>query len=156
MAQVNVVRSGSLIFTSWEKSYENDIANGVGADEEADLTQLESWFDDCDAPRKVLEYLTAEDFPLSPENLTPDKAAALQILDLGCGNGSALFELKLEGSYEGRMTGVDYAQRSIDLARRLWQRHCQGSPRWNVPWQRFDLVDDDFRNHLYTRSTHLP
>ena len=44
-------------------------------------------------------------------------------MDLGCGNGSSLFEMRLDGDYDGQMVGIDYSQQSVELARRLWKQH---------------------------------
>lgn len=112
------------------------------------MTQLESWFDICDAPVKVLEYLTSEDFPLSPNN--PAKTISRPtVLDLGCGNGSSLFELKLEGQYDGPMVGVDYSKGSIELSRRLWSKHIEqqdedgGCHLEDITFEPFDLMRDE-------------
>lgn len=130
--------------------------NGIGQEEDTDLTKLESWFDDCDAPQKVLDYLTSEDFPLSPTNTTDDIAASLNVLDLGCGNGSSLFELKLEGEYAASMIGVDYAQKSVDLARKLWQKHIDESgdagQYSSITFEQFDLLKDDPATQLWWPS----
>jgi SAM-dependent methyltransferase len=40
------------------------------------------------------------------------------VLDLGCGNGSLLFALR-DAGWEGRLLGVDYSERSVELARRV-------------------------------------
>lgn len=45
------------------------------------------------------------------------------VLDLGTGNGSALFALRLEGGYHGRMVGVDYSSQSVELARKLARQY---------------------------------
>lgn len=110
------------------------------------MTQLESWFDEVDAPQKVLEYLTDEDFPLSP-NYPERTNAAPTVLDLGCGNGSSLFELKLEGEYHGSMVGVDYSQQSVNLAKTLWSKHLEQQdeaerPEGSISFEQFDLLKD--------------
>lgn len=112
------------------------------------MTQLESWFDVCNAPIKVLEYLSSEEFPLSPNN--PARTIERpSVLDLGCGNGSSLFELKLEGEYEGPMVGVDYSQGSIDLSRRLWTKHIEQQDEdsehqpEDITFETFDLMQDE-------------
>lgn len=136
---------------SWNQYYQNDLEVSAEHDENHDITQLESWFDDVNAPVKVLEYLTSATFPLSPNN--PRRVTDTpSILDLGTGNGSTLFELKLEGGYRGRMLGVDYSQPSVDLARRLWRRHVEqtaidqdGTPLTDddVHFARLDILRDD-------------
>ena len=105
---------------SWDKTYQDELENGL--EEEANLTNLDSWFAEIGVPASVLDYLTGEDFPLSPNN--PDRQIEKPtVLDLGSGNGSSLFELKLEGGYHGPMIGADYSLQSIDLAKRLWELH---------------------------------
>lgn len=138
-----------LTGSSWDQSYQNDLENGLGQDESADLTQLESWFDNCNAPMKVLEYLSSEEFPLSPNNPTRTTERP-SVLDLGCGNGSSLFELKLEGEYPGQMVGVDYSQGSIDLSRRLWTKYIEQQEEADdahqlgeIIFARFDIMQDD-------------
>lgn len=66
--------------------------------------------------------MTSDDFPLSPNN-HDRKIEQPNILDLGCGNGSSLFELRINGGFLCPMTGIDYSQQSVDLARRLWTQH---------------------------------
>ncbi|EXJ80342.1 hypothetical protein A1O1_08486 [Capronia coronata CBS 617.96] len=107
-------------------------------------SELESWFDDVGAPEKTLAFLTSTTFPLAPNytpvtNKTPNSTTKTAtdghsptstttrglptVLDLGTGNGSALFALRLEGGYAGRMVGVDYSLQSIELARKLWRQY---------------------------------
>lgn len=90
-----------------------------------DPEDLESWFDDVGAPAKVVEYLTSKEFPLSPAHNSSTgqihtiKASHASILDLGTGNGSVLFTLRLQAAFYGPMVGVDYSERAIELARKL-------------------------------------
>ena len=113
----------------------------------AEPSDLESWFDDVGAPEKVLEFLTSDDFPLSLE-AGPIGDKAPSVLDLGTGNGSMLFTLRLDGGYDGLMVGVDYSQQSIELARKLWKQYSMnpnnaiddGESRSSGP-TRFEVVD---------------
>ena len=109
-------------------------------DNQLDPSDLESWFDDVGAPAKTLAFLTSTSFPLSPnydQRATQTPAETHEgdgdlttghprcqptVLDLGTGNGSALFSLRLHGGYQGRMVGVDYSKQSIELAARLWRQ----------------------------------
>lgn len=109
-------------------------------DNHLDPSDLESWFDDVGAPAKTLAFLTSTSFPLSPNYDEPAIASETHagdstndstaqrpqgqptVLDLGTGNGSALFSLRLHGGYQGRMVGVDYSKQSIELAARLWRQ----------------------------------
>lgn len=135
---------------SWDKCYQDELENGLGQEDGADLTDLESWFSEIDAPAKILDYLTDEHFPLSPNN-SNRTTENRYILDLGCGNGSSLFELKLEGAYQGKMVGADYSQQSIDLARRLWTKHIEQHTEedetptlqaGDITFEKFDLLRD--------------
>lgn len=65
------------------------------------------------------------------------------VLDLGTGNGSALFSLRLDGGYRGRMVGVDYSRQSVELATRL----AKGLPRPRAKAKSTTLKDrDDNKN----------
>ncbi|KAK1147455.1 Protein-lysine N-methyltransferase efm4 [Aspergillus melleus] len=90
-----------------------------------------SWFSEHNAPDKVLQFLTDEEFPLAPcqtrkVSRSRGKRGAGDgqeeqpcILDLGTGNGSMLALLRKKGKFEGEMVGVDYSPRSVELAREL-------------------------------------
>lgn len=99
-----------------------------------DSGDLESWFEEVGAPAKIVDFLTSEDFPLSPQNSSNcpgqgHKTSEASILDLGTGNGSILFTLQLQAAFYGPMVGVDYSERSIELARRLRQDYSHPEPR---------------------------
>ncbi|KIV85492.1 hypothetical protein PV11_01183 [Exophiala sideris] len=123
----------------WDKYYQNDLDNADVDDEDdiededqPDPSELESWFDDVGAPAKTLEFLTSETFPLSPNYSSdgagrPSRSHQPTVLDLGTGNGSALFALRLEGGYTGRMVGVDYSRQSVELARKLARQYISSS-----------------------------
>ncbi len=102
-----------------------------------------SWFSEHNAPQKVLEFLTREEFPLAPCNTlgsrrggggeggggkkgarktvlsAEDKKKQPSVLDLGTGNGSMLALLRKRGGFVGDMVGVDYSGKSVELAREL-------------------------------------
>jgi SAM-dependent methyltransferase len=137
---------------SWDEYYERDLdeerSNGDdseraaeedGADEKPpDPSELDSWFDDVGAPAKTLAFLTSTTFPLSPsyrphENSndgisSKSRAEAPSVLDLGTGNGSALFALRLQGAYTGPMIGIDYSRKSIEVAEKLRTQYVSHSP----------------------------
>lgn len=159
-----------------EDDANNEEVQGLNEDDTVesppDPSELESWFDDVGAPAKTLAFLTDASFPLSPQYLstlddddspktrTTAAAAAAQnhptVLDLGTGNGSALFSLRLEGGYRGRMVGVDYSRQSIELARRLWRQYADSPPSSSsssrvssqkvagaISFEELDLIHDD-------------
>ncbi|KAJ9612290.1 Protein-lysine N-methyltransferase efm4 [Cladophialophora chaetospira] len=158
----------------WEQYYERDLNGGsedgdvdenesdshVGTDVVEDApnpSDLESWFDDVGAPAKTLAFLTSSTFTLSPnitattesEPARPKHAPA--VLDLGTGNGSALFSLHLQGGYHGPMVGVDYSRKSIELADRLRHKYAAyyaSSTRTalkNISFYVFDIIEDNPR-----------
>ncbi|KAL2201079.1 S-adenosylmethionine-dependent methyltransferase-like protein [Corynascus similis CBS 632.67] len=96
----------------WDSLYERELSNH--ADDPRDEGTV--WFDDADAEAKMVAYLN-EHYAAAdvPGQLDPSAAA---VLDLGCGNGSLLFALRDEG-WRGRLLGVDYSERSVELARRV-------------------------------------
>ena len=128
---------------SWDAYYQNDIDHDKEDDDEgadlADPSQLESWFDDVGAPTKVLNYLTSDKFPLSAQKAT------CSVLDLGTGNGSALFSLFIDGGYSGSLVGVDYSEQSIQLAEKLKSRYdrifaTQQHKTAAIAFEIFDLI----------------
>ncbi|KAE8384704.1 methyltransferase domain-containing protein [Aspergillus alliaceus] len=78
-----------------------------------------SWFSEHNAPDKVLQFLTSDDFPLAPCHTLAKKGPQPTVLDLGTGNGSMLALLRKRGGFRGGMVGVDYSARSVELAREL-------------------------------------
>ncbi|OAP57016.1 hypothetical protein AYL99_09128 [Fonsecaea erecta] len=132
-----------------------------------DPTELDSWFDDVGAPAKTLAFLTSTTFPLSPnydrstrrtqtqtqrDNSSDDDPPTLlpSVLDLGTGNGSALFALRLHGHYAGPMVGVDYSTKSVELARKLCAQYAaaaatstsSSSSMDNIEFHELDIIHD--------------
>lgn len=66
--------------------------------------------------------------------LAPLPRATTSFLDLGCGNGSVLFELRNE-DWNGRMMGVDYSAHSVALANQISAMHEE--------WWAANRNDDD-------------
>lgn len=135
-----------LTTLSWDNYYENDLENGDGEDDEpGDPSELDSWFDDVNAPAKTLAFLTSDHFPLSPQNTI--HASSPSVLDLGTGNGSALLSLRLEGGYRGTMVGLDYSEQSIALARRLKKQFvvagASAEASETLAFWIFDVTHDD-------------
>lgn len=139
---------------SWDNYYQNDLDQDDEDDESGppgDPADLESWFDDVGAPAKVLEYLTSDEFPFSPNN-PHCKIKNPNVLDLGTGNGSMLFMLRMEGGYEGTMVGIDYSQQSVDLARKLWSQYSHSetsSTSGEITFETVDLIREDSRNEQW-------
>ncbi|KAK4190450.1 protein-lysine N-methyltransferase EFM4 [Podospora australis] len=93
----------------WDNLYNRELTNH--ADNPADEGTV--WFDDSDAENKIVSYL--DESASSEFNLNPSTA---KVLDLGCGNGSLLFALRDDG-WEGQLLGVDYSEKSVELARQV-------------------------------------
>ncbi|OCT50819.1 hypothetical protein CLCR_07320 [Cladophialophora carrionii] len=164
----------------WDEYYERDL-DGDEADEDEvnreatstpeeppDPSELDSWFDDVGAPAKTLAFLTSTTFPLSPnysgrksdESDRLNSASPATVLDLGTGNGSALFSLHLQGGYTAaRMVGVDYSRRSTELAEKLRLRYAAhriqetssatatttatATTLQNITFYTFDVINED-------------
>lgn len=138
---------------------DNDNDNDSDKDNENDESDDEdpgtSWFKEHNAPQKVVELLTSDEFPLSPATTHTQDQEQEQpsILDLGTGNGSMLALLR-RGGFGGKMVGVDYSRGSVELARAL--HHAGPGPglrfeEWDIlnaepgdwfPAHGFDLVLD--------------
>ncbi|KAI9227889.1 MAG: S-adenosyl-L-methionine-dependent methyltransferase [Piptocephalis tieghemiana] len=86
--------------TYWDKAYERELAN---FEDTGDIGEI--WFGE-ESVDKMIEWTI--------ENLD-DKYS--RVLDVGCGNGHLLFELSSMGYRE--LTGMDYSQPSIDLAKAI-------------------------------------
>ncbi|CCD22404.1 Efm4p NDAI_0A02460 [Naumovozyma dairenensis CBS 421] len=71
----------------------------------------ECWFDDSDAERKMVAFLTEH---IGEYKIQNDAS----MLDLGTGNGHLLFEL-YENEFNGPMLGVDYSEQSVAFAREI-------------------------------------
>jgi SAM-dependent methyltransferase len=129
---------------------------------------LETWFDDVDAPTKILDFLTSNSFPLSARSTGSDgrlnkTASFASVLDLGTGNGSSLLTLRLQGAYHGYMVGVDYSAQSIELARKLSKHYSDSryTTELSVPlpdaeyacdkirFEVLDILHDDPRKHAW-------
>ncbi|KAL1961395.1 hypothetical protein VTO42DRAFT_123 [Malbranchea cinnamomea] len=101
-----------------------------------------SWFSEYKAPEKVLRFLTSDSFPLAPCN-TSSASTQPSILDLGTGNGSMLTLLRDKGGFTGSMVGLDYSEKSIELARQLLTLRSQTQNRPN-----HDDINGDNHNNI--------
>ena len=159
---------------SWDEYYERDLDEEEKDDEHdersteerageepPDPSELESWFDDVGAPAKILAFLTSTEFPLSP-NFTHDSensaasrsGEAPAVLDLGTGNGSALLALRLHGGYAGRLVGIDYSAKSIELAEKLRQQYRSTCSTTGTSTKRTKVDNMEF--HTYDIINDLP
>lgn len=114
---------------SWDKLYTAELSNH--ADNSADEGTV--WFDDADAERKMVEFL--EERASSPSTSAPAPALdreTARVLDLGCGNGSLLFALREGAGWRGRLLGVDYSERSVQLARQVGAARGMGEVEFRV------------------------
>ncbi|KAF8418802.1 S-adenosyl-L-methionine-dependent methyltransferase [Tirmania nivea] len=85
----------------WDEAYDREKQNFSSNSEDQGVV----WFEESDAETQVMRYL--EDELEIPEDSS--------FLDIGTGNGHFLFELR--DTYKGgRMLGVDYSEKSIELA----------------------------------------
>jgi EEF1A lysine methyltransferase 2 len=137
-------KKATLTFRSWNNYYQNDLDNQGDGDESTEyVSELESWFDDVGAPAKTLSFLTSDTFPLSPSRTAGSPPPS--VLDVGTGNGSALFSLRLDGGFTGPMVGVDYSEQSITLARELWKRlRASHTTEYNdISFAVFDVIHDN-------------
>jgi len=98
----------------WDTAYDRELTNytSTGTDEGT------IWFSDADAEERVISFLEDlyEEGELQKEAGAKGEGGASRILDLGTGNGHFLFALRGEG-WRGEMVGVDYSERSVELAR---------------------------------------
>lgn len=95
---------------------------------------LDGWFSDVDATGKILGFLSDPSLHLD--------LASTRFLDLGTGNGELLFHLREEGSFSGRMVGVDYSPSSIQLAQRAASTKNLSSGT-GFEFQLWDIIHDD-------------
>ncbi|KAK3399306.1 S-adenosyl-L-methionine-dependent methyltransferase [Sordaria brevicollis] len=102
----------------WDALYTREISNHASNPSDEGTV----WFDDSDAENKIVQFLDEQEHDLFSGLFTRDDAA---VLDLGCGNGSLLFALHDDG-WEGRLTGVDYSEQSVELARMVLRTRVLG------------------------------
>jgi SAM-dependent methyltransferase len=117
---------------SWDSLYTTEITNHA-----ADPTDEGTvWFDDADAEARTLAFLDGITESASFDHEIRREDASF--LDLGCGNGSLLFALRDDGWRAGRMLGVDYSARSVELARQIARARKEG----HRPAKKTDDEDD--------------
>ncbi|KAM7209244.1 S-adenosyl-L-methionine-dependent methyltransferase [Naviculisporaceae sp. PSN 640] len=149
----------------WENLYHLEITNHTTNPRDEGTV----WFDDSDAQAKMVEFLEEQLDPEQSLESEPhlcagfDKISKLtaRVIDLGCGNGSMLFALREEG-WIGRLLGVDYAEKSVALARRIQETRRQalkeergegeegeGEQQWkDVEFQTWDVLNGDYADLL--------
>ncbi|KAG5683726.1 hypothetical protein PVAND_012991 [Polypedilum vanderplanki] len=84
----------------WDSAYETEIKNYL---DNGDIGEI--WFDESSQTR-IIKWLNKQ-----------DTSKDASIIDLGTGNGAMLFELS-EAEYTN-LTGVDYSEKSIELAQKI-------------------------------------
>ncbi|MCJ1462280.1 hypothetical protein MMC07_000880 [Pseudocyphellaria aurata] len=91
----------------WDSTYTADLDSHAENSSHVGTT----WFADSLASTKILAYLSGPLLHLSLQETS--------FLDLGAGNGEMLVRLREEGGFAGRMTGLDYSEASVELARSI-------------------------------------
>ncbi len=73
-------------------------------------------------------------------------------LDLGMGNGHFLGRLRCgedgdgeegEGGWGGRMLGVDYSEKSVEFAKRIWGERLEGEGKREIEFRWWDIMSAD-------------
>ncbi|KAF3922820.1 hypothetical protein ABW21_db0204043 [Orbilia brochopaga] len=110
----------------WDDLYTVELANHAA--NPSDIGTV--WFSDADCETRIYRYLT-EELELPP---------TATFLDVGTGNGHLLFSLLEDGEFVGEgMVGVDYSERSVELARNI---ATQTPGAEDVRFLRLDVIKD--------------
>ncbi|KAI8377665.1 S-adenosyl-L-methionine-dependent methyltransferase [Radiomyces spectabilis] len=113
--------------TYWDAVYNRENTNFK---EIGDIGEI--WFGE-DSVERMVEWVT--------ENVNDPNAA---VIDLGCGNGHLLLELANEGY--SNLTGIDYSEAAIDLAKSVADQRGLS----NIHYEAVDfLQDDSWRQKTY-------
>ncbi|KAL9618923.1 MAG: hypothetical protein Q9160_006387 [Pyrenula sp. 1 TL-2023] len=81
----------------WDDYYTTEQQNALSESSvigDDDLSALPTWFQDVNAPRKILDFLLSTHFPLSPNYKGNEPRESPIVLDVGTGNGRTLFQLR--------------------------------------------------------------
>lgn len=97
-SEINASQLGTKGY--WEKTYDRDLKNFHEIGDRGDI-----WFGE-DSMKRVLSAV---------KNLCPDLHEP--VIDVGCGNGETLLNLAKHGFTN--LTGVDYAESAVELARQI-------------------------------------
>lgn len=115
----------------WDKRYKQEIRNFRSHGDVGDI-----WFGE-DIVDRVVSWIQQQDFIKKTD----------PIVDIGCGNGMTLIELSSSG-YEN-LTGLDYSEGAVRLAREIAESHGSSGIQYEVqdvlqPVQRkeFKIVHD--------------
>ena len=100
-------------FHSWDGAYAGELANFAHNGDEGEV-----WFGE-DSLHRVLDWFGRRAVP---------KAA--RVLDVGCGNGVTCVHLAAEGYVD--VTGVDYAEAAVELARAVARKRDATLLRFEV------------------------
>ena len=167
--QLPTNQSPSPILTSWDSTYEQDLANH--ASNPSDTGTI--WFSDSGAESKILSFLSdleAEGLLLrarKPQTATTTTTTTTttdeendhidnhqqtptSFLDLGCGNGHLLLALEAAG-WQGPKLGIDYSAHAIQLARTLAAAQTSSRPRCaTLGFQQHDMLSRTLPPYLQT------
>jgi SAM-dependent methyltransferase len=146
---------------SWDSLYTAEITNHA-ADPSDEGT---IWFDDSAAEDKTISFLESQvlDSKLLGAEISRENCS---FLDLGTGNGHFLFRLRggeddegdsgpgdsaggsEDATWKGRMLGVDYSEKSVELAQRIAEDKGFGpkSGTAEVEFRFWDLMTQDAAN----------
>ncbi|KAI9770112.1 MAG: hypothetical protein M1840_003562 [Geoglossum simile] len=113
----------------WDTAYTTELTNFTN--NPTDIGTI--WFSDSLAEEKILNFLRSDEADI-PKPAT--------WLDLGTGNGHLLFQVRETlADEEGRFVGVDYSDRSIELARAIAEE--RGLGRGGVEFVIWDVMHDE-------------
>lgn len=119
---------------SWDNAYSREISNFEKNPEDTG----ESWFSDSNAQDTIYRLLRrlVEEEEHKEHPLITDQSS---FLDLGTGNGELLFNLR-DQDFEGHLTGIDYSQQSVDLARKIAVKNYH----WDPEDESYEFLHADF------------
>nr|CDJ93623.1 Methyltransferase type 11 domain containing protein [Haemonchus contortus] len=104
---------------SWDSMYEMELHNFEDCGDEGEI-----WFGRI-AEKRIVDFVTTHVSKSAP------------ILDLGCGNGSVLRNLRKKGYTH--LTGVDYCSAAIELAKRVSESD-QDSSECSINFEVLDIL----------------
>lgn len=118
----------------WDAAYTTEGQNfAANADDEGTI-----WFNDVSAEERMIGFLeTLSDENILHKESLDDSVGATCFLDLGTGNGHLLFALR-EENWMGRLVGVDYSTKSVQLADTI--RNTKGDKYSDIAFHEWDVL----------------